>query len=671
MPPKRKPGKKADAAAAEAEAAAANEQAANQYNERQILRPDDQEDLTEAELNEEITRILYAKDPNTPDNITRFNFREKSYKPEATVDHTAFHFCLDGSLIHRESDEAKRQLQAEETTRETRDRDEGVEEGEEGGDGHKALRNQFNFSERASQTYNNPKRDKNTATEPPPTCNFAANATQWEIYDAYILDIENNKKQETTKKGNAPGKSAAEETPKEEAKETKGEEGIYSAAMSKSLKIIERMVNLNTFDDIAQDFKYWEDASDVYREGEGTLLPLWKFQYEKAKKKHVTALCWSPEYPDLFAVGYGSYDFLKQGTGLICCFSLKNPSYPEYACTTETGVMSLDFHPQHSSLLAVGLYDGTVMVYDIRTKANRPIFQSTIKTGKHTDPVWQVSWQEEDLAKNLNFFSISSDGRVTLWTMSKNELQYTDVMELKLVGQKDGEPDDESSLCGLAGGTCFDFNKTSEHLFIVGTEEGRIHKCSKAYNSQYLETYEGHHMAVYGVRWNTFHPNVFLSASADWTVKLWDHNHQHPIMSFDLQQAVGDVAWAPYSSTVMAAVTSDGKVHVFDLHENKHEAMCEQKVVRKAKLTRVCFNPKEPILLVGDDRGAVTSLKLSPNLRKIAKDESEGAGDAKASKKPKKGGGDDDDKPKKTQRELEIEKLEKIISIAEKGDAAL
>ena len=35
----------------------------------------------------------------------------------------------------------------------------------------------------------------------------------------------------------------------------------------------------------------------------------------------------------------------------------------------------------------------------------------------------QVCWQEEDLAKNLNFFSISSDGRVTLWTMSKNELQ--------------------------------------------------------------------------------------------------------------------------------------------------------------------------------------------------------------------------------------------------------
>ena len=143
---------------------------------------------------------------------------------------------------------------------------------------------------------------------------------------------------------------------------------------------------------------------------------------------------------------------------------------------------------------------------------------------KHTDPVWQVCWQEEDLAKNLNFFSISSDGRVTLWTMSKSELQYTDVMELKLTGIANSGGEDggeETSLVGLAGGSSFDFHSTSEHLFIVGTEEGKIHKCSKAYNSQYLDSYNGHYMSVYAVHWNKFHPKVFLSSSADWTVKIW------------------------------------------------------------------------------------------------------------------------------------------------------
>jgi len=190
------------------------------------------------------------------------------------------------------------------------------------------------------------------------------------------------------------------------------------------------------------------------------------------------------------------------------------------------------------------------------------------------------------------------------------------IMQLKLVSNVKDDPE-ETSLSGLAGGCCFDFNKMQEHLFVVGTEEGNIHKCSKAYSGQYLETYEGHHMAVYTIKWNPFHERVFISCSADWTVKLWDHNHNQPIMSFDLGNAVGDVCWSPYSSTVFAAVTSDGKVHVFDLAENKHEPLCEQKVVKRAKLTHVCFNEKDYIVIVGDDRGGVNSLKLSPNLRKL------------------------------------------------------
>uniref|UniRef100_H2YH11 Uncharacterized protein n=1 Tax=Ciona savignyi TaxID=51511 RepID=H2YH11_CIOSA len=109
-------------------------------------------------------------------------------------------------------------------------------------------------------------------------------------------------------------------------------------------------------------------------------------------------------------------------------------------------------------------------------------------------------------------------------------------------------------------GTSFDFHKKIDYLFLVGTEEGKIHKCSKAYSSQFLDTINAHHMSVDAVRWNPFHPDIFISCSADWTVKIWDHNYGNQAMfTFDLNSAVGDVAWAPYSSTVFAAVTADGK----------------------------------------------------------------------------------------------------------------
>ncbi len=54
------------------------------------------------------------------------------------------------------------------------------------------------------------------------------------------------------------------------------------------------------------DFKYYDDPADEYKDNEGTLLPLWRFRYDKASKMAVTALSWNKKYWDLFAVGHGS-----------------------------------------------------------------------------------------------------------------------------------------------------------------------------------------------------------------------------------------------------------------------------------------------------------------------------------------------------------------------------
>jgi len=198
---------------------------------------------------------------------------------------------------------------------------------------------------------------------------------------------------------------------------------------------MERMIVQNADEIKFDDYKYYEDNTEDPESNQyGSVLPLWRFSTEKSRKKNVTAICWNPRYSDLFAVGYGYYDFLKQQPGLICCYTIKNPTWPEYQYVTDSGVMCLDFHPKSPALLAVGCYDGTVMVYDIRFKqSNKPIFQSDVRTNKHTDPVWQVKWAPDDDVANLNFYSISSDGRVTNWILMKNKLEPEEVIQLKLV----------------------------------------------------------------------------------------------------------------------------------------------------------------------------------------------------------------------------------------------
>ncbi|KAM9800426.1 dynein axonemal intermediate chain 1-like [Syngnathus typhle] len=586
-----------------------------------LIKPPDQLELTEAELKEELIRTLTAKNPHAPQNLAHYKFHEAAYKLTTAVNHLAVHFVLEGCLEHQDIDETRvttpEELTEDATGEEGEDSadEEGSGDGDADGDGGEEeeaveddipaepkVTNQFNFIERASQTLNNPLQGRSIQTIPPPRRNYIANACQWDIYDVYMEELqkrENNKDNDINKK-------ILIETPSDDITQ-----------VAKSAMLLERMVNQNTFNEVAQDFKYFEDAADEFREQEGTVLPLWKFQYNKARMMCVTAFCWNFVYPDFFGVGLGSYDFSKQGRGMLLFYTLKNSTYPEYIFPTGSGVMTLDIHKQHSYLVAVGFHDGCVCVYNLKNKGQDPQYKSTINNGMHTDPVWQVRWQND---KSLNFYSVSSDGRVVSWTLSKNELVFTDAIRLALDYTVSDGLEGIQDLTN-ASGTSFDFHPQIDDLFVVGTQEGKIHKCSKNYSSQYLKTYQAHNMAVDRVKWNPYHPKVFISCSSDWTVKLWDMDYSVPMFAFELNTPVGDVDWAPYSSTVFAGVTTDGLVHVFDLAINKYQAICQQPVVNKKKtrLTHIEFNPVNPVIIVGDDRGIVISLKLSPNLRKKPK----------------------------------------------------
>ncbi|XP_061333126.1 dynein axonemal intermediate chain 1 isoform X4 [Pezoporus flaviventris] len=563
-----------------------------------LVKPPDQLELTEAELKEEITRVLKANNPHAPQNIVRYSFKERAYKQISHVNQMAIHFSYNGNLIPKDSDEGRRQSMksttgaekapaetSAEASEETQVKDEqstgdtqaaGEETAEESGPEvaeaaedeeapppkkpEKKLANQFNFTERASRTLNNPLREKACQSEPTPCKDFSSTVNQWEIYDAYVEHIQKMEKEKEKEKSKPQAIKKEEVKKKKERKFTSLEfQSNEIAKVSKVAKIMERMVNQNTLDDIIQDFKYFEDESDEYRDQKGTLLPLWKFQYDKAKRFAVTAISWNPKYKDLFAVGYGSYDFMKQSQGMLLLYTMKNPSFPEYIFSSESGIMCLDFHNDYPYLMAVGFYDGNVAIYNVKA-TSQPSYKSCAKS-KHTEPVWQVKWQKNDMDNNLNFFSVSSDGRIVSWTLIQNELVHTDVIKLSVEGTMAQGPEG-LQLKTLGCGTSFDFHKKIDYLFLVGTEEGKIYKA-----------------------------------------------------------------------------------HVFDLSINKYEALCTQLVVtkKKNKITHVQFNPVYPVIIIGDQRGHVICLKLSPNLRKMPK--------AKKGQEVEKG------------PEVEIAKLEKLLNL--------
>lgn len=111
------------------------------------------------------------------------------------------------------------------------------------------------------------------------------------------------------------------------------------------------------------------------------------------------------------------------------------------------------------------------------------------------------------------------------------------------------------------------FNGSSSYL--CGMDDGWIHRCSTIYNEKYLDSYQGHTNSVYKVHWSPFVDKIFLSASADWTVRIWMIGYAKTSVTFSSAETkpILDAIWSPKFPTIFFAI-SDETITIWDLHQS-------------------------------------------------------------------------------------------------------
>ncbi|XP_058159360.1 dynein axonemal intermediate chain 4 isoform X2 [Dasypus novemcinctus] len=368
-----------------------------------------------------------------------------------------------------------------------------------------------------------------------------------------------------------------------------------------------------------------EEEEEIEIGAEQSTIPanlerLWSFTCDLTKGLNVSSLTWNKTNPDLLAVGYGHFGFKEQKRGLACCWSLKNPTWPERIYQSVHGVTAVDFSIGAPNLLAVGYHNGTIAVYNVQSNSNIPVLDSSESPQKHLGPVWQLQWIEQDRGttgddKREILVSISADGRISKWVIRKG-LDCHDLMRLRRTAassnRKGGEKEKkgEALISRQAPGMCFAFHPKDTNIYLAGTEEGHIHKCSCSYNEQYLDTYRGHKGPVYKIAWNPFHHDVFLSCSADWGVIIWQQDSLKPFLSFyPTTYVVYDVAWSPKSSYIFAAA-NESRVEIWDLHISTLDPLIVNVANPGIKFTTVLFAKQADCLLVGDSDGQVAVYEM-------------------------------------------------------------
>ncbi|XP_077140493.1 cytoplasmic dynein 2 intermediate chain 2 isoform X2 [Ranitomeya variabilis] len=355
-----------------------------------------------------------------------------------------------------------------------------------------------------------------------------------------------------------------------------------------------------------------------------------------AENFQVTSVTWNAT-GSVIACSYGRLGDGDWSTekSYVCTWNLDrqgfNPSHPDVVLDVPSSVMCLAFHPSRPSLIAGGLFNGEVLVWDT-SRADDPLIGRTgLSTDSHMDAVYQVRWLPEvPQPQRLQVLSVSSDGKILVWQMEKDG-QLVLHNGFALVAQqmpsnsrisKHGRGDT------VAGATCLSPSHFDPSVFVVGVEGGYLIKCSMAVQTVALTnmpssvplrapaqfTFSPHGGPVYCVDCSPFHRNIFLSAGTDGHAHLYSMLQEKPLTSLQLSQKyLFSIQWSPVRPLVFAAASGEGEVLLFDFGKSSQKPSLSIKQTSDEQAVHcLAFNRAQTQLLAaGDGSGVVKIWQLS------------------------------------------------------------
>ncbi|GBM33547.1 Cytoplasmic dynein 1 intermediate chain 2 [Araneus ventricosus] len=335
-----------------------------------------------------------------------------------------------------------------------------------------------------------------------------------------------------------------------------------------------------------------------------------------SKNRTVTSFDWSSQFPELLVASYNNNeDSPHDPDGVCLVWNMKfKKTTPEYIFHCQSAVMSTCFAKFHPNLVLGGTYSGQIVLWDNRSSKRTPVQRSPLSAIAHTHPVYCIQVVGTQNAHNL--VSISTDGKFCTWSLDMLSAPQ-DTMELS--HQKQSRPVSVTSLSFPSG----DYNN-----FIVGSEEGTIYTASRHGSKAGIhELFEGHQGPVTGLSSHSAQGHIdfshlFLSASMDWTVKLWSLKDSKPLYSFeDNGDYVCDVAWSPVHPSVFACVDGMGRLDIWNLNNDTELPTVSAVADGNPALNRVVWTPSGHQVAVGDDLGRVYIYDVGEQLATPKNDE--------------------------------------------------
>ncbi|KAL8606116.1 Dynein, cytoplasmic 1, intermediate chain 2a [Nucella lapillus] len=368
----------------------------------------------------------------------------------------------------------------------------------------------------------------------------------------------------------------------------------------------------------------------------GERLKLNRDFYDDKWTKHriVTSLDWSSQHPELLLASYSANeDATNVPDGVALMWNMKyRKDTPEYIFHCQSPVMSSCFARFHPNLVLGGTYSGQIVLWDNRVNKRTPVQRTPLSASAHTYPVYCVTVVGTQNAHNLishpvycvtvvgtqnahNLISVSNDGKLCAWSLDMLS-QPQDSMELQHKQSK------------AVAATCFSFLAGDANNFIVGSEECLVYSASRHGSKAGInEAYEGHQGPITAIDTHRaagqidFSP-YFLTASFDWTVKLWNMKEQKFLCSFeDNSDYVSDVQWSPTNPALFSSVDIMGRLDLWHLNHETEVPTASVVVDANVALNKCRWHQTGHHIGVADDLGRIYIYDVGEHIANPTADE--------------------------------------------------
>lgn len=419
--------------------------------------------------------------------------------------------------------------------------------------------------------------------------------------------------------------------------------------LDRSSKVLERALDQEY--DILTDYTLQvhdiddedEQSGNIGGKGRRKVKELAQFYDERwSKKRMISSIDFSQKFKELVLASYTKNPSAPHDPdGIVQVWNLHLLERPEFVFHAQSDILTAKFSPFHPNVIIGGAYSGQVLLWDTRA-GSAPVQKTPLTGSGHTHPVYSIDIVGTQNANNI--ISCSTDGAVCGWSV---DMLAQPQESLTLLAPQPSKTEDLSP-------TCMAFPRADPTFFLVGSEEGTIFPCHR-YDRAGAKagvdarvSYKGHAAPVMSV---DFHPawgpvdlgDLVLSASLDWSVKLWKvrapaatstmggaggagaqgGGQVAPLMEFVREDVVYDAAWSPVKPGVFALVDGAGWVELWDVTVETEEPVArispsqrkDGRSMLSKSLNKIAWEPTEGRrLAAGGIDGALSVFEVGPDL---------------------------------------------------------